>query len=144
MPFFPFLPLAHGLLPVGLLPLLNGLSLLLGFIACPVAGTLGFHVGYCGFVKYLYGSPVYGNLQFFFAKGVARLVKVGNVELVVYSEFVPYHFLSGTVYGVLLFQQFGYLRDFCLRKFVSSHLLVCLLQLQFYHLVNLCWNFAER
>ena len=100
----PGFPVFHGLLPVGF-----GRDGFFGRgglrIALLVAPALFFHGGDGGFVQNLDGSALDGCLEFFFAKGLAGGVEVGDVELKIHAQAVADEFLLIAVAGLLAAKQ---------------------------------------
>ena len=96
----PVLPLAHGLLPVGLLAAGHGLALPLGLIAGTITGAFGLHRVDGGIVQNLDSAPPQRLLKFLFTKSTPGLIEIRDVELVVNSQFVPYLLLPGTIAGI--------------------------------------------
>ena len=86
--FFPFLPVLHSLLPVGLFTTGHSLLLTQSLVTGFVTGSFGLHGFDRLIVKNLYGATFHGVLQFFLAKGFARLIKVRDIELIIHSQFM--------------------------------------------------------
>ena len=91
--FIKFIPFLHSLLPVGLLTAGDGILLLFCLIACLVSCTLSFHGLDGSIVENLDGATLDGSLQLLFSESLARLIEVRDIEFIIHTKVVAYHFL---------------------------------------------------
>ena len=88
----PCLPLLQGFLPIGS-SVIQSLLLLCRLVASLIPGPFLLHSGNGSIIKYLYGPAPDSQPKLLVTKRFARLVEVGDIELEVYAQLMPYSFL---------------------------------------------------
>ena len=89
---FPCFPLLHSLLPISC-SIIKCLLFPCSLVASLIPGPFLLHGGYGGIIEYLYGSTPDSLPKLLVTKRFARLVEVGDIELEVYAQLMPYSFL---------------------------------------------------
>ena len=89
---FPCLPLLQGFLPISC-PIIKCLLFPCSLVASLIPGPFLLHSGNGGIIKYLYGPAPDSLPKLLVTKRFARLVEVGDIELEVYAQLMPYSFL---------------------------------------------------
>ena len=89
---FPCLPLLQGFLPIGS-PIIQCLLFFCRLVASLIPGPFLLHSGNGGIIKYLYGPAPDSLPKLLVTKRFAWLVEVGDIELEVYAQLMPYSFL---------------------------------------------------
>ena len=89
---FPCFPLLQGFLPIGS-PIIQCLLFFCSLVASLIPGPFLLHGGYGGIIEYLYGPAPDSLPKLLVTKRFARLVEVGDIELEVYAQLMPYSFL---------------------------------------------------
>ena len=87
------LPLFHCFFPISSLSAGNGFCLLASLVASFVACPLCSHISNGSFVKNNDSPTTYCIMQFFLSKGFTWLIKIGNIEFVIYTQVVAHKFL---------------------------------------------------
>ena len=89
---FPCFPLLHSLLPISS-PIIQCLLFFCRLVASLIPGPFLLHSGNGGIIKYLYGPATDSQPKLLVTKRFARFVEVGDIELEVYAQLMPYSFL---------------------------------------------------